>query len=137
MKENYKYGLYAGLLLSFSAYTLFVYTQPMDVSHQTSTDPVLGKMIWQEKNCTACHQFYGLGGFLGPDLTNVYSAPGKGPEYIKAFVRSGTTVMPAFDLSESELDKLVSFLEHVDASGEADPKKFNRNLNGTIGLYKK
>lgn len=134
MKENYKYGLYAGLLLSFSAYTLFVYTQPVPVAHQASSDTVLGKMIWQEKNCGACHQFYGLGGFLGPDLTNIYSASGKGPDYIKAFVRSGTAVMPAFDLPESELDKLVSFLEHVDASGKADPKNFNRNLDGTIGL---
>lgn len=132
LKESHKYGLYAGLLLSFSAYTLFVYTQPVAVASQTTPDSVMGKMIWQERNCVACHQLYGLGGFLGPDLTNVYSATGKGPAYIKAFVRSGTNVMPSFDMSDQELEYMVAFLAHVDASGKADPKTFKRNLSGTI-----
>jgi nitric oxide reductase subunit C len=111
---------------------MFIYTQPVVVASQTSADPVMGKMIWQERNCSACHQLYGLGGFLGPDLTNVYSATGKGPLYIKVFVRSGTTVMPSFDLSDKELEHLAAFLAHVDASGKADPKTFKRNVSGTI-----
>ncbi|WKZ61392.1 MAG: cytochrome c [Cyclobacteriaceae bacterium] len=132
MKESHKYGLYVGLLLSFSVYTMFVYTQPVVVDAQISADPAVGKMIWQERNCSACHQLYGLGGFLGPDLTNVYSATGKGSLYIKAFVSSGTTVMPSFDMSEKELEHLLAFLAHVDASGKADPKTFKRNVSGTI-----
>lgn len=132
LKEIHKYRLYVGLILSFSAYTLFVYTRPVNVASQATPDPVLGKMIWQKKNCSACHQLYGLGGFLGPDLTNVYSATGKGPLYIKAFVRSGTTVMTSFDFSDQELEYLVAFLAHVDASGKADPKTFKLNVNGTI-----
>lgn len=132
MKESHKYGLYAGLLLLFAVYTMLIYTQPVVMASQTSVDPVIGKMIWQERNCSACHQLYGLGGFLGPDLTNVYSATGKGPLYIKVFVRSGTTVMPSFDLSDKELEHLAAFLAHVDASGKADPKTFKRNVSGTI-----
>ncbi|MCH7870146.1 MAG: c-type cytochrome, partial [Planctomycetes bacterium] len=30
-----------------------------------------GLAIWRENNCQACHQIYGYGGFLGPDLTNL------------------------------------------------------------------
>lgn len=129
-----KHKLFAGLLFSFSAYSMFVYTQPAHKYDREISGAEAGKIIWQQNNCVACHQIYGLGGFLGPDLTNVYSAESKGPEYIKAFVRGGTNVMPAFDLSETELEQLVSFLEHVDASGKADPKNFRRNLNGTIEL---
>lgn len=127
-----KHKLFAGLLFSFSTYSMFVYTQPEHTYGREISGAEAGKIIWQQHNCVACHQIYGLGGFLGPDLTNVYSAEGKGPEYIKAFARGGTSVMPAFDLSERELEQLVSFLEHVDASGKADPKNFRRNLNGTI-----
>jgi len=38
-----------------------------------------GQQLWQQNNCFSCHQIYGLGGYLGPDLTNVYSQRGKGP----------------------------------------------------------
>lgn len=105
----------ACLMLLFSIYSGFIYQLPA----RDEPDPAVlkGKMIWQEKNCTACHQLYGLGGFWGPDLTNVYSARGKGPQYIRAFVQSGTVTMPAFILSESELDCLVAFLRDVDATG--------------------
>lgn len=91
-----------------------------------------GKMIWQEKNCTACHQIYGLGGFLGPDLTNIYSVEGKGPVYIRAFVTAGNPTMPSFQLKEEELTALVEYLRHVDSSGKADPKEFKVNYDGTI-----
>ena len=77
----------------------------MSVTEETSN----GKMIWQQYNCTACHQVYGLGGYLGPDLTNTFSL--KGPEYIAAFLKSGTVTMPDFHLKENEIDALNSLFE--------------------------
>lgn len=73
--------------------------------------------IWQANNCAACHQLYGLGGYMGPDLTNVFST--KGPLYISTFVRSGTGRMPAHPLTDTDMDALVRFLQWVDASGHA------------------
>ncbi|GAB1445180.1 MAG: cytochrome c [Cyclobacteriaceae bacterium] len=133
MADKTKYILLSSLLVSFVIYTSFIYRQP--IVHELSEDTEIvmqGKMIWQKKNCGACHQIYGLGGFLGPDLTNIYSAVGKGPMYIKAFVTAGTPVMPSFHLQEQEMTELLQYLRHVDASGKSDPKQFRVNYDGTI-----
>ncbi|MBS1508552.1 MAG: cytochrome c [Bacteroidetes bacterium] len=116
------------LVCLFGVYSGHIYLTPTT----DGSDPAVqaGKMIWQKKNCTACHQLYGLGGFLGPDLTNIYSA--KGPDYIKSFVQGGTATMPAFILSDNELKSLIEFLKHVDETGRSDPRRFKINLNGTI-----
>lgn len=89
-----------------------------------------GKQLWQQKNCVACHQVFGLGGYLGPDLTNVYSI--KGPAYIKAFLASGTSVMPNFGFSEAEMEDIVAYMKMLDASGNSDPRTFLISVDGTI-----
>ncbi|HEY0678577.1 MAG TPA: cytochrome c, partial [Chitinophagaceae bacterium] len=71
-----------------------------------------------------------LGGYLGPDLTNVYSQ--KGPLLIKAFLQNGTPVMPNFHLSNNEIEALTAYLKHIDASGKSDPRTFTINIDGTI-----
>lgn len=93
-------------------------------------DEGAGKMVWQQYNCNACHQVYGLGGYLGPDLTNEYSK--RGPAFIQAFLKTGTGAMPLFHLTETETKSLLSFLKDIDASGKADPKTFTLNYDGTI-----
>ena len=132
MKDALKYLLYTGMTLLYFAYTATIYRLPEGSESSSKSEILAGKALWQEKNCMACHQIYGLGGFLGPDLTNVYSAPGKGPGYIAAFVKSGTLVMPAFPLSDEEMSSLNAFMEHIDASGIADPKSFTIKPDGTI-----
>ncbi len=82
-----------------------------------SQKAIEGEVIWQENNCTACHQLYGLGGYLGPDLTNIISDPRKGPAYAKAFFNSGVKSMPLFNFSDDEKESLVQFLKHVDRTG--------------------
>lgn len=122
--------IFAGcLIVSFSVYSAVIYWLP-NTEAAMLPKAVAGKMVWQQKNCVACHQIYGLGGFLGPDLTNVYS--GKGSDYIKAFVQAGTITMPAFNLTDEELENLTSFLQQVDASGYSDPRKHKINFDGTI-----
>ena len=82
-----------------------------------SKQAIRGELLWQENNCTSCHQLYGLGGYMGPDLTNIVSKPTKGPVYLKAFLNSGVKAMPSFNFTEGEKDDIVAFLSHVDATG--------------------
>jgi len=115
-----KRSLYCTLTACFVAYSIYVYTTGTRARQSTPpTEQVrLGQQLFQEHNCVACHQFYGLGGYMGPDLTNIVSTPGKGPAYAAAFIRAGTGKMPNFHLSEGEIDALVAFLGFVDASGQ-------------------
>ncbi|MBD3637558.1 MAG: cytochrome c [Crocinitomicaceae bacterium] len=82
-----------------------------------SKEAIRGEQLWQENNCTACHQLYGLGGYLGPDLTNVISDPAKGSDYVRTFLNSGVKSMPQFDFSTEEQNAIISYLEHVNATG--------------------
>ncbi len=76
-----------------------------------------GEQLFQQNNCTACHQLFGLGGYLGPDLTNIISNKNKGPLYAKAFLNSGIKSMPKFNFTEQEQEALVQFLTEVDQCG--------------------
>ena len=131
MRDSTRFTLYFSMIGLFFGYTLLIYFQP-EPNGRFSEQASRGKAIWQRKNCVACHQIYGLGGFLGPDLSEVMSAPGKGNDYVKAYIRSGTATMPAFDLTDHEMEEIVAFLIAVDESGSADPRKFKKHANGTI-----
>ena len=89
-----------------------------------------GKLVWQKYNCNACHQLYGLGGYLGPDLTNVYSK--RSEAFIKAFLKNGTTAMPNFNINDYEMDCLLKYFNSIDNSGKSDPRNFRINNDGTI-----
>lgn len=118
------------LVTIFLCYTFFLYAS-LPVKNNTFNEAIdKGKMVWQQKNCGACHQVYGLGGYLGPDLTNEYSL--RTPDFIKVFLTYGTPTMPKFNLSEQEINNLLAFLKSIDASGKSDPKSFTIQYNGTI-----
>lgn len=103
-----------------------------------SKSALAGEKIWQDNNCAACHQLYGLGGYLGPDLTNVASHPSKGKEYIKAFLNSGIKSMPKFNFNEQEKEQIVSFLSHVDKTGIYPNTNANFSKDGWVEIeYKK
>jgi len=130
IKEKQKYVATAVLVTGFLLYTIFLYSSLPADNKKPNPAAARGKLVWQQYNCNACHQVYGLGGYLGPDLTNVYSLRGK--EYIKAFIQNGTPVMPNFHLSTEETDALLAYLQNMDASGKADPRTFTINPDGTI-----
>lgn len=104
------------LCIACFAYTGFVYRYSDSRPDLPPPDPevVSGKALWQTKNCQSCHQLYGLGGYMGPDLTNVAA---KGPAYMQAFLKGGTRKMPDFHLTEPEMHRLIAFLEWVDQTG--------------------
>jgi nitric oxide reductase subunit C len=102
-------------------YNVIIYTQKssgsITAAPKMTPQALAGEHLWQQNNCTACHQLYGLGGYLGPDLTNVISNPTKGADYVEAFLNSGVKSMPKYHFSAIEKDRLVAFLTHVDKTG--------------------
>ncbi len=111
------------LFISFLIYSASVYTN-CDKKAETALNKEVKKGwdVWQAKNCQSCHQVYGLGGYMGPDLTNTASE--KGPEYMKGFIKYGTGRMPNYHLNDDEIESLLAFLTWVDKSGRsAVPEK--------------
>lgn len=120
MSTNSKYYIYivAILIALFSFYNYVVYnTEGYVAVEKLSPLAIKGQQLFQNNRCWSCHQLYGLGGYLGPDLTNVYSTEGKGSLYIKAFLNSSVKSMPKFNFTEKEKDALVEFLKKVDETG--------------------
>lgn len=120
------------LSILFLIYSFSIYLTPRSAASslfnkKTASD---GKLIWQKYNCQSCHQLYGLGGYLGPDLTNVMSDPAKGEYLVRLMIKSGTRQMPAYNLSKQEMIELVEFLKSADASGKADPRSFKADHFG-------
>lgn len=108
-----------GILVSlFLVYNLTLYTPTGTNKGPTlSTAALNGAKLYQDNNCTACHQFYGLGGFLGPDLTNAMSTGDDAQQRVRAFINLGYKSMPKFNFTEEELNDLVQFLTEVDRTG--------------------
>lgn len=124
--------IFFALVIIFILYSLNIYFQPSTLSNSNnSTDFSNSKLVWQKYNCQSCHQLYGLGGYLGPDLTNEMSKP-NAEKIVKAMLKNGIGIMPAFNLSVDEEAILISFLQEVNKTGNADPRSFKINKNGTI-----
>ena len=134
MKVNPSH-LFMLLCFSFLVYSFRIYSIPLGANRNVSFDIKKasdGRIVWQKNNCQSCHQLYGLGGYLGPDLTNVFSNPLKGETIIRAIVNTGVKQMPACNIKEEDLNNLVEFLKSVDASGKSDPRNFNTTTTGMI-----
>lgn len=71
---------------------------------------------------------------MGPDLTNVISAPGKGRLYATAFLKMGTAKMPNMKLSDSEISSLLDYLECIDKTGESPLRNFKISSYGNIQI---
>lgn len=91
---------------------------------------------WQEKNCQSCHQLYGLGGYMGPDLTNIASEKGKGPGYMQSFIKYGTGKMPNLNLSDTEVANIIAYLSWVDKSGRSKVPPEAVHWTGSYNLSK-
>ncbi len=98
--------------LAYIGYTFWVYTIGT-TSSELNHEAIAGKKIWQAYNCQSCHQIFGLGGFLGPDLTTAISDSKRGETYIRAILKSGGNRMPVFGFTDSEINQLVSYLRYI------------------------
>ncbi len=121
----FKLGLLGVLLISYAFYSFAVYTKgtasTLTPSPETQKVVSLGKQIYQQYNCGACHQIYGLGGYLGPELTTAYSDKNRGESYMRALLQAGGNRMPNFHLTTQQIDALIAYLKYVDTT--ATPMK--------------
>ncbi len=126
------------LLGAFIVYNLIIYSQKSASSAPLmSANAIEGEKIWQKNNCTSCHQLYGLGGYLGPDLTNVISNPKKGERYVDAFLNSGVKSMPKFNFTLEEKEKIIAFLTHVDQTGHYPNNEVVFSNDGWVSIQYK
>jgi len=124
--------IFAALFLLFSAYSAYVYTAGTKaLNAEPMNDRARhGQQLFQRNNCTACHQIYGLGGYMGPDLTNVISRRGRA--YASAFLAAGTQRMPNFHFKQAEISALLAYLDFVDATGTYPPTNYHISWLGTV-----
>ncbi len=108
-----------GLALGFGLMTALVIWSPgrTPPEMQPGEDVLAGWTAWRANNCAACHSIYGLGGHLGPDLTNVVTR--KGPDLVRARITAGGHGMPAFP--DADTEALAAYLDYIDHTGDYPP----------------
>jgi len=74
-----------------------------------------GLELWRSHNCGSCHAVFGLGGHIGPDLTNVMRR--RNDAYVRYVLHHGVGAMPSYDLDESASSGLIAYLRNLDALG--------------------
>jgi len=104
------------LVAAFVLQTWMVYTDPTGrETPPLSAVAQRGQQIWLENNCQSCHQIYGFGGFLGPDLTNAVGS--LTDARLRLILTEGSGRMPAFGLDEDDRGALQQFLVELDRTG--------------------
>jgi nitric oxide reductase subunit C len=115
-----KLATLAILLITYIGYSALVYTKGtqslLSFTKEEQQKISEGKQLYQQKNCQACHQIYGLGGYLGPELTTAYSDRHRGEAFMRALLSAGGNRMPNFHFSPSQIDALIAYLKYVDTT---------------------
>jgi nitric oxide reductase subunit C len=114
-------SLMLGLVGIFLVQTWMVYTDPVGrEAAPLSAEASMGQAVWHRHNCQSCHQIYGFGGFLGPDLTN--AARHLTNERLDTVLTEGSEIMPAFHLDADDRGALASFFEELNLTGEGQAR---------------
>jgi len=114
------------LFVSYIMFSAWVYTSGTDKVSELgnmSEAAYKGKLLYHKHNCFSCHQIFGLGGYLGPDLTHVISNPGKGPAYAAAFLKYGSGQMPDFHMDSLETAQIIAYFMHLDSTARLEKQK--------------
>ncbi|MFQ5701441.1 MAG: c-type cytochrome [Acidobacteriota bacterium] len=110
-------AIYLGV--SIVAYTDFPRRDPNVV---LSDLECRGQLVWRRENCQVCHQLYGFGGFLGPDLTNRVDDATPADTFSQILQgRSGK--MPALHLGPSDQRAVLAYLRAVNRTGRSQPRR--------------
>ena len=102
--------LLAVLVACFAIQSALVYMDDVDLV--LSEEAVEGRKIFHEQSCQVCHQLWGQGGFLGPDLTNAASRVDE--TRLVSLLTVGSGQMPAFDMTPEQIGAMKAFLEEID-----------------------
>ncbi|HJO39481.1 MAG: cytochrome c [Vicinamibacterales bacterium] len=110
------------LVATYVVVSVVAYT---DFPRRTSVQPLTeieheGLLVWRRHNCQACHQIFGYGGFLGPDLTNRVGNE-TATDALRPMLTRGSGRMPALDLPISEQDAVLAYLRRLNRSGRSQP----------------
>jgi len=126
------------LVLAFVVQTWLVYAD----SSGRQTPPLSelaerGQRVWLDHNCQSCHQIYGFGGFLGPDLTNAIRS--LTDARLDLILTEGAGLMPAFALGADDRSALKQFLVELDRTGVGqvryrEPPKTSELLDHLVEL---
>ena len=109
--------VFAVLFISYVSYSSWVYTKGTDRASEMTPNQQLGKQLYQEYNCQSCHQIFGLGGYLGPELTTVISDKTRGELYAKTILENGGAIrMPNFHFSPDKVSAIMDYLKYVDTN---------------------
>jgi len=130
MSLSRKRGILICLVILYLVANYFVYTSATATTEPINDSARSGRLVFQKYNCVACHQIYGLGGHMGPDLTNVMTE--KGEPYVRSFVENGTQRMPKFEMSTQELDDLVSYFDYLGKTSEYQNSNYSFTWYGTV-----
>jgi nitric oxide reductase subunit C len=113
---------------------VYCWSDPEADKNRPPAEALTGMDIWQRYNCQSCHQMYGLGGYLGPDLTNAMSCKTKAQ--LTVFLQYGSGRMPNFHLKEKEISNILAFLTWVDKSGRSKVPDTAVDWTGSYKLTK-
>lgn len=84
-----------------------------------SPQALAGQAIFRAQGCQGCHALYGMGGSLGPDLTN--AAARVPPQRFAQLLQQGAGPMPAYHLDAPSRAAVWAYLQAVDATGRGTP----------------
>lgn len=98
------------LVACFVIQTGLVYSDDVDIV--LSEDAVRGRKLFHDGSCQVCHQLWGQGGFLGPDLTNAASRVDE--TRLVSLLTVGSGQMPAFHWDERQIADMRAFLTEID-----------------------
>ncbi|MFY9346103.1 MAG: c-type cytochrome [Planctomycetota bacterium] len=109
--------LMTSLLASFVGQSALVYFDgtAAPAAMVLSEEGVQGRRLWHQFNCGVCHQIYGFGGFLGPDLTN--AAPRLTRVRLDEVLINGIGQMPAFHLDQDQISAIEAYLHELNKTG--------------------
>jgi len=109
-KPSSKKIMLSVLVACFVIQSGLVYSDDVDIV--LSGEAVEGRKLFHDGACQVCHQLWGQGGFLGPDLTNAASRLDQ--TRLASLLTVGSGQMPAFDYSEEQIRYMRAFLEEID-----------------------
>ncbi len=115
----YKVFVFVILFLAYVSYSYWVYTNGTEKATVMTVNQQYGKQLYQEYNCQSCHQLFGLGGYLGPELTTVISDKNRGELFAKIILENGAIRMPNFHFTSDKVNALLDYFKYVDANASS------------------
>lgn len=106
------------LALAYVVQTSVLWADPSPMA-PLDAPALAGGVLWHSHNCQACHQLYGYGGFLGPDLTNAATVHGAAGlrDLLAGALALGPGAMPVIPITPRQVDQLTAWLVALDGSG--------------------